>query len=83
MTQCVTGYTPQRPRDNFASAIRGYVASREVSINYIILKKSYTKKKWRPPSKNKKRGKNLSKEEQEGTPQRRHCPPYHIILLII
>jgi hypothetical protein len=32
----------------------------------------YKKKQWRPPSK--KRGK-PKPEEQEGMPQRRHCPP--------
>jgi hypothetical protein len=36
---------------------------------------SYKKKQWRPPTKKKKRGKKPKPEEQEGMPQRQHCPP--------
>jgi hypothetical protein len=39
------------------------------------LKIFYNKKQWRPPIKKKKREKKLPRpEEQEGMPQRQHCP---------
>jgi hypothetical protein len=41
-----------------------------------IIKNSYKKKPWRPPSKKKEeRRKKPKPEEQEGMPQHQHCPP--------
>jgi hypothetical protein len=45
-------------------------------MDNLLLKTSYKKKQWRPPSKKKKRGKNLSPRNRKACiPQREHCPP--------
>jgi hypothetical protein len=51
-------------------SLMALLALRELNKN--ILRK---KKQRRPQSKKNKRGKNPKPEEQEGMPQRRHCPP--------
>jgi hypothetical protein len=39
-----------------------------------FLQKFYKKKQWRPLSKKRKRGKNVSPRNKKALPQRQHCP---------
>jgi hypothetical protein len=48
----------------------------------LIIKNSYKKKQWRPPSKKKiERKKKPKPEEQEGMPQHQHCLHSYMLIL--